>query len=171
MAVNRDETPHIVISASGMCEGGRILHHLRHKIHNRKNTILIVGYMAQHTLGRRILEQGLAYEEAGRKGAPPMLKFFGKVYPLKAAHPDWIIRTWWWQGMWNLTVPGAREHKVRVLRELAENYDLCDGGNRSERSFRSGTRRHFEAKGQLLPVTVAQDSAKMAANGVPRHRL
>ena len=84
MAVNRDQTPHIVISASGMCEGGRILHHLRHKIHNRKNTILIVGYMAQHTLGRRILEQGLAYEESGRKGEPPMLKFFGKAYPLKA---------------------------------------------------------------------------------------
>jgi metallo-beta-lactamase family protein len=84
MAVNRDESPHIVIAASGMCEAGRILHHLRYKIHNRKNTILIVGYMAQHTLGRRILEQGLAYEASGRKGEPPMLKFFGKVYPLKA---------------------------------------------------------------------------------------
>ncbi len=84
MAVNRDETPHIVIAASGMCEAGRILHHLRHKIHNRKNTILIVGYMARNTLGRRILEQGLAYEESGRKGEPPMLKFFGKQYPLKA---------------------------------------------------------------------------------------
>ena len=84
MAVNRDQRPHIVIAASGMCEGGRILHHLRHKIHNRKTTILIVGYMAQHTLGRRILEQGLAYEASGRKGEPPMLKFFNKVYPLKA---------------------------------------------------------------------------------------
>ena len=55
MALNRDQTPHIVVSASGMCEAGRILHHLRHKIHDPKNTILIVGFMAQHTLGRRIL--------------------------------------------------------------------------------------------------------------------
>jgi metallo-beta-lactamase family protein len=67
-----------------MCEAGRILHHLRHKIHNPKNTILIVGYMAQHTLGRRILEQGLAYEEAGRRGQPPLVKFMNKEYPLKA---------------------------------------------------------------------------------------
>ena len=40
--------------------------------------------MAQHTLGRRIEEQGLAYEENGRKGPPPMMKFLQKEYPLKA---------------------------------------------------------------------------------------
>ena len=84
MALNRDETPHIVVSASGMCEAGRILHHLRYKIHNSKNTILIVGYMAQHTLGRRILEQGEEYEKSGRKGKPPLLRFMNKEYPLKA---------------------------------------------------------------------------------------
>ena len=84
MALNRDQTPHIVVAASGMCEAGRILHHLRHKIHGPKNTILIVGYMAQHTLGRRILEQGLAYEKAGRRGNPPLLKFMNKEYPLRA---------------------------------------------------------------------------------------
>ena len=84
MALNREEKPHIVISASGMCEAGRILHHLRFKIHNSKNTILIVGYMAMHTLGRRILEQGSEYEKSGRNGSPPVLKFFNKEYPLKA---------------------------------------------------------------------------------------
>ena len=84
MALMREEKPHIVISASGMCEAGRILHHLRHKIHNHKHTILIVGYMANHTLGRRILEQGTAYEESGRKGDPPIVKIFNKEYPLKA---------------------------------------------------------------------------------------
>jgi len=84
MALNRDETPHIVVAASGMCEAGRILHHLRYKIHNSKNTILIVGYMAQHTLGRRLLEQGFAYEKSDRKGQPPLLRFMNKEYPLKA---------------------------------------------------------------------------------------
>ena len=84
MALNRDESPHIVISASGMCEAGRVLHHLRHKIHNPKHTILIVGYMAQHTLGRRILELGTAYEASGRSGQPPMVKFLNKEYPLAA---------------------------------------------------------------------------------------
>jgi len=84
MALNREEQPHIVIAASGMCEAGRVLHHLRHKIHNPRHTILIVGYMAQNTLGRRILEQGLEYETSGRKGSPPLLKFLNKTYPLKA---------------------------------------------------------------------------------------
>lgn len=84
MALNRETKPHIVISASGMCEAGRILHHLRYKIHQPQNTILIVGFMAQHTLGRRILEQGLAYEESGRSGAPPMMRFMNKTYPLRA---------------------------------------------------------------------------------------
>ncbi|MEN8246388.1 MAG: MBL fold metallo-hydrolase [Thermodesulfobacteriota bacterium] len=84
MALNRDESPHIVISASGMCEAGRILHHLRYKIHNSKHTVLIVGYMAAHTLGRRMLEQGTAYEASGRSGTSPILKILGKEYPLNA---------------------------------------------------------------------------------------
>ncbi|MDT8377428.1 MAG: MBL fold metallo-hydrolase [Desulfotignum sp.] len=83
MNLTRDETPHVVISASGMCEAGRILHHLRHKIHNPKNTILIVGFMAQHTLGRRIEELGAqAAEESGKP--VPDVKILGKSYPLSA---------------------------------------------------------------------------------------
>lgn len=84
MALMREERPHIVIASSGMCEAGRILHHLRYKIHNAKNTILMVGFMAQHTLGRRILEEGTAYEKAGRPDPAPMMTFYNKSYPLKA---------------------------------------------------------------------------------------
>jgi metallo-beta-lactamase family protein len=84
MALNRETKSHIVIAASGMCEAGRVLHHLRHKIHNPSHTILIVGYMAQNTLGRRILELGSAYEKSGRSGLPPVVKFLNKEYPLKA---------------------------------------------------------------------------------------
>ncbi len=84
MALMRETRPHIVISASGMCEAGRILHHLRYKIHQPNNTLLIVGFMAQHTLGRRLLEQGQAFNEEGRKGAAPMIKILNKEYPLKA---------------------------------------------------------------------------------------
>ncbi len=84
MELMREEKPHIVLASSGMCEGGRILHHLRYKIHNANNTILIVGYMAQNTLGRRILEKSEEYEKNGRKGLPPLLKFLNKEYPLKA---------------------------------------------------------------------------------------
>ena len=54
--LNRREGPAIIISSSGMCEGGRILHHLRHHGTDPNNAVLFVGYQAQHTLGRRILE-------------------------------------------------------------------------------------------------------------------
>ncbi|NCC50806.1 MAG: MBL fold metallo-hydrolase [Spartobacteria bacterium] len=52
-----NKKPCIVISASGMCEHGRILHHLKHGIENPANAIVIVGFQAQHTLGRRIVER------------------------------------------------------------------------------------------------------------------
>jgi metallo-beta-lactamase family protein len=56
MAVVAETRPSIVIAASGMCEAGRILHHLRAGIDDSRNTIAIVGFQAQHTLGRRLVE-------------------------------------------------------------------------------------------------------------------
>lgn len=49
--------PCIIISASGMCEHGRILHHLKADVSDARNTIVIVGYQAEHTLGRRLVEK------------------------------------------------------------------------------------------------------------------
>jgi metallo-beta-lactamase family protein len=56
-ALNLMEEPAVIISASGMCEAGRILHHLIHNVEDRRNTILIVGWQAPNTLGRRIVER------------------------------------------------------------------------------------------------------------------
>ncbi|MEM7034200.1 MAG: MBL fold metallo-hydrolase RNA specificity domain-containing protein, partial [Chloroflexota bacterium] len=53
--LNSLDRPAIIISAAGMCEAGRILHHLKNNIEDERNTILFVGYQAEHTLGRRIL--------------------------------------------------------------------------------------------------------------------
>lgn len=64
--------PAIIISASGMMEGGRILHHLRKRISDPKNTILITGWQAPNTLGRRIMEQ------------QEKVRVFGDEYPLRA---------------------------------------------------------------------------------------
>jgi metallo-beta-lactamase family protein len=55
-ALNDLKMPFIVISASGMCEAGRILHHLRNTVEDPRNTVLITGFQAEHTLGRKILE-------------------------------------------------------------------------------------------------------------------
>ncbi len=55
-SLNRMKNPIIIISASGMCESGRVLHHLIHAIGNSCNTVLLVGFQAVHTLGRRLRE-------------------------------------------------------------------------------------------------------------------
>jgi metallo-beta-lactamase family protein len=56
-ALNDLRGPYLVISASGMCEAGRILHHLRNNIEDPRNTILITGFQAEHTLGRKIVDK------------------------------------------------------------------------------------------------------------------
>jgi metallo-beta-lactamase family protein len=56
-ALNDLRVPFIVISASGMCEAGRILHHLRNNIENPRNTILITGFQAENTLGRKLVDK------------------------------------------------------------------------------------------------------------------
>ena len=68
-ALNNDKRPMIIIAGSGMCEAGRVLHHLKNNITESRNTVLIVGYMAKDTLGKKIVDKekivriyGLEYE-------------------------------------------------------------------------------------------------------------
>jgi metallo-beta-lactamase family protein len=56
-AIDASPEPAIIISASGMCEAGRVVHHLRATIEDPKNMVVIVGFQAQHTLGRRLVER------------------------------------------------------------------------------------------------------------------
>ena len=70
--LNESTEPCIIISSSGMCEAGRIQHHLLNNIENPNNIVLMVGYSAQHTLGRRIMEH------------EPEVKIFGDLYQVKA---------------------------------------------------------------------------------------
>ncbi|MFH1277628.1 MAG: MBL fold metallo-hydrolase [Candidatus Eisenbacteria bacterium] len=78
--------PAIIISASGMAEAGRILHHLMNTIEDPKNTVLIVGYQAEHTLGRRIADRS---EEVKIFGEEFKLRARVKVMNAFSAHADY----------------------------------------------------------------------------------
>ncbi|MDP2941776.1 MAG: MBL fold metallo-hydrolase [Candidatus Omnitrophota bacterium] len=71
-ALNTDKRPMIIIAGSGMCESGRILHHLSNNIEDSRTTILVVGYMARDTLGKRIVER------------QRLVRIFGVEYELNA---------------------------------------------------------------------------------------
>jgi metallo-beta-lactamase family protein len=72
IALNGQPGPAIIISASGMCEAGRIVHHLKHNIEDPRSTILIVGYQADHTLGHRLVQR------------QPEVRILGRPYKVKA---------------------------------------------------------------------------------------
>lgn len=71
-ALNTQSGPMVIIAASGMAEAGRILHHLAHNAADPRTTILIVGFQAEHTLGRRIVERA------------PVIRVLGDEVPLRA---------------------------------------------------------------------------------------
>lgn len=71
-ALNDLRTPCLIISASGMCEAGRVLHHLRNNIEDGRNTVLITGFQAEHTLGRKIVDRN------------PQVPVFGELMNLRA---------------------------------------------------------------------------------------
>jgi metallo-beta-lactamase family protein len=82
----------VIIAASGMMENGRIVHHLAQGASDPRNTILVVGFQAEHTLGRRVVER------------QPILHIFGEDVPLHArveiingysAHADRTEMTTW----------------------------------------------------------------------------
>jgi metallo-beta-lactamase family protein len=70
--LNFFQGPCIIIASSGMCESGRIQHHLKHTVEDPRNTILIIGYQAPETLGRRIVERR------------PEVRIHGQMWKLKA---------------------------------------------------------------------------------------
>lgn len=70
--LNEMHEPMIIISASGMCQAGRILHHLRNNVENERNTVMIVGYCAEGTLGKRLVDKA------------PEIRIFGQEHKVKS---------------------------------------------------------------------------------------
>lgn len=123
-ALNKKPGPMIILSADGMCEAGRILHHLANNIEDERNTILIVGYMAENTLGRRILD--------GNKE----VKIMGDMYEVRAsvksinafsAHADYEEITDWLKHIDSsrlkkiFLVHGEKDAQEFLSKHLAKN--------------------------------------------------
>ena len=77
--------PFVVLSASGMCEAGRILHHLRNTIEDPRNTVLITGFQAENTLGRKLRNQE---KEVNIFGEPMRLRAEVAVLEELSGHAD-----------------------------------------------------------------------------------
>ena len=119
-AIDASDEPCVIVSASGMCEAGRIVHHLRASLDDPRSTVVIVGFMAQHTLGRRLVERRdhvriFGVEHERRIGVELLAGF--------SAHADQAdLRGW-------VSTMRARGHSPRIALvhgEPAAQRVLCD---------------------------------------------
>ena len=93
--INFDENPKVVVSASGMCEAGRIRHHLKHNLWRRESTILFVGYQAVGTLGRKLIDGAASVKLFGEN-----IEVAARIESLKgiSGHADMNGLIHWLQG-------------------------------------------------------------------------
>jgi metallo-beta-lactamase family protein len=117
--LNNAKGPMVIIAASGMCEGGRILHHLQNGVTDPRNILLITGYQAESTLGRRIVN------------LESPLKIFGESFDLQArvhtinalsAHADRTALREWVRAM---NPEGRVRHAFAVHGEHDKVYAMC----------------------------------------------
>ncbi len=90
--INSIKRGNIIIAGSGMCNGGRILHHFKHRIWDARNAVIFVGYQAEGTLGREIIEGAKFIDIYGEK-----IKINAKIYTINgfSAHADQRELTEW----------------------------------------------------------------------------
>ena len=117
----------VIIAASGMCESGRVRHHLMHALPDERNTVAIIGYQAQHTLGRRLVERA------------ETVKFFDRHFPVRAkievldglsAHADVNDFRWWFKqiadegGIGQAFLVHGENSALEAMAQLIDEY--CD---------------------------------------------
>jgi metallo-beta-lactamase family protein len=112
--LNERHEPSVIIAASGMCEAGRVLHHLKHHVGDPRNTVMFVGYQAEHTLGRKLLDGARRVKIFGDEFdvAAEMVKLEG--YSAHADHNGLVgfVR--------KMAQPPRQAHIVHAEQEAAE---------------------------------------------------
>jgi metallo-beta-lactamase family protein len=125
-ALNDLRVPFMVISASGMCEAGRVLHHLKNNIGDPRNTVLITGYQAVNTLGRKIEEQ---HPEVPIFGEPMRLRAEVQKLDALSGHADREEMLTWMQpiaaGLKKVfLVHGEPDQQLAFAASIRERYGL-----------------------------------------------
>ena len=143
--------PFVVISASGMCEQGRILHHLRNNIEDPRNTVLITGFQAQDTLGRKLVEKWPEVRIFGE----PMRVQGGDLEPRRVERPCRPAASFWsGSGRWRQACERcswcmASRSRRRPYARLLHSELRAGGGHpftwRGVRSWLSETERDASA--------------------------
>ncbi len=120
--LNQDKTSKIIISASGMCEAGRIRHHLKHNLWDSRNSIVFVGYQAEGTLGRMLVEGA---KEVKLFGEPIMVG--AEIYNLEgfSGHADQKVLLDWLGGFQKepkhiFLVHGETQSKIDFAAKVKE---------------------------------------------------
>ncbi len=131
-ALNERKGPMVIISASGMMEGGRILHHLRSRIEDPRNTILITGWQAPNTLGRRMVEK------------EQTVRIFGDEFQMRA-HVE--VQTGF---------SGHADHDglmnfVRVMEKRPEQTFIVHGEEEASQNLASDLRTELGLKNVVIP--------------------
>jgi metallo-beta-lactamase family protein len=125
-ALNDLHVPFMVISASGMCEGGRVLHHLKNNIGDPRNTVLLTGYQAANTLGRKIEEQ---WDEVPIFGEPMRLRAEVEKLDALSGHADREELLAWMKPIAGglkkvFLVHGEPEQQTAFLAAIRERYSI-----------------------------------------------
>ena len=126
-ALNDIPGPMVIIAASGMCEGGRVLHHLQRTVGDPRNIILIVGFQAENTLGRRIVERQSPLRILGDE-----FELNARVHTINAlsAHADRTALMRWFDGVKGslsrvFAIHGEPE-KVAAMTELVRQHGVAN---------------------------------------------
>jgi metallo-beta-lactamase family protein len=127
IALNKRKGAFVVIAGSGMCENGRVRHHLKNGIEQIENTVVLMGYQAAHTLGRRLMNRD------------PKVKIFDRYYDVKAkvvqlsglsGHADVVDFKWWYEesakrgNIGQVFLVHGEPESATALSELI--HDQCD---------------------------------------------
>lgn len=165
IAINEDIKPKVILSASGMCEAGRIRHHLKHNLWRENNTVLFVGYQAIGTLGRSIIEGATSVNLFGEEVA---VKAHIETLKGISGHGDQAQLIRWLEGM---------EQKPKKVFIVHGEDQVCDiFGNLLKEKYGYDTYAPFSGtsfdliKGELIheaaPIRIQEKAKARKSFGV-----